>query len=65
MKAFRIGVVGIFGEIVVKLQRTDAERQIERHLRTEDMSAEPAEAALIIALIEARALAEHFVDRIE
>ena len=61
----QIGVVGVFGKIVVELQRPDAERQIERHLGAEDVPAEPAEPALVIALIEAGALLEHFVDRVE
>ena len=55
----QIGVVGVLGEIAVELQRADAERQIERHLGAEDMPAEPAEAALVIALVEAGALLEH------
>ena len=49
----------------MELQRADAERQIERHLGAEDVPAEPAEAAFVVALVEARALLEQLVDRIE
>ena len=61
----QIGVVGVFGEVAVELQRADAERQVERHLGAEDVAAEPAEAAFVIALVEARALLEHLGDGIE
>ena len=57
--------MGVFREIMVELQGTDAERQIERHVGTEDVPSEPAEAAFVIALIEARALAEHFSNRVK
>ena len=60
-----IGVVGVFGKVVVELQGADAERQVERHLGAEDVAAEPAEAAFVIALVEARALLEHLGDGIE
>ena len=61
----QIGVVGVLGKIAVELQRPDAERQIERHLGAEDVPAEAAETAFVIALIEARALLEHLGDRVE
>src|SRR6202035_702753 len=51
-----IGIVGVLGEIIVELQRPDAEWQVERHVGAEHMAAEAAEAALVIALVEARAL---------
>ncbi len=35
----------------------------ERHLGAEDAAAEPAEAAFVVALVEARALLEHVGDR--
>ena len=53
------------GKIAVELQRADAERQVERHLGAEDVPAEPAEAAFVIALVEARALLEHLGDGVE
>ena len=53
------------GKIVVELQRADAERQIERHVGAEDVAAEAAEAAFVVALVEAGALLEHLGDRIE
>ena len=54
----QIGVVGVFGEEAVELQRPDAEWQLERHFGAEDVPAEPAEAALVVALVEAGALLE-------
>ena len=61
----QIGIVGVLGKVFVELQRADPERQIERHLRAEDVPSEPAEAALVVALIETRALLEHVADGIE
>ena len=50
---------------MMELQRADAERQIERHGGAQDVPAEPAEAALVIALVETCALVEHFSYRVE
>ena len=61
----QVGIVGVLGEEAVELQGADAERQVERHLRTQDVPAEPAEAAFVIALVEARALLEHLCDGVE
>src|SRR3569832_1425152 len=41
----QIRIVGVFGKEAVELQRSDAERQTERHFGAEDMATEPAEAA--------------------
>ena len=54
--------MGVLGEVVVKLQRPDAERQIERHVGPQDVAAEATEPAAIIALVEARPLLEHVGD---
>src|SRR5437899_6234773 len=54
----QVGVVGVFGKVAVELQRPDAEWQPERHLGAEDMAAETAETALIVALVETGALLE-------
>ena len=64
-EGIQIGVVGVFREIMVELQRADAERQIERHVRAENVPSEPAEATCIVTLIEAGALFEQFADRVE
>src|SRR4051794_36971628 len=53
-----IGIVGVLGKISDELQRPDAERKIERHLGAEEVTAEPAEAALVVALVETGALLE-------
>ena len=50
---------------MMELQRADAERQIERHGGAQHVPAEPAEAALVIALVEICALVEHLSNRIE
>src|SRR3954454_1507845 len=47
-KGVQIRVVGVFGEKAMKLQRADAEGQVERHLRAENMSPKPAEAPFIV-----------------
>src|ERR1700733_6574103 len=64
-EGIQIGVVGVFGEVIVELQRTDAKRQIECHVGAENMTAEAAKAAFVVALVEARALLEHLGDGIE
>src|SRR6185312_12087510 len=59
-----IGIVGVFRKVFVELQRPDAEWQIKRHLGAKNVAAEPAKASFVIALVEARALAEHFCNRV-
>src|SRR5882762_11207579 len=44
-----IGIVGVLGKIADELQWPDAQGKIERHLGAENVAAEPAEAALVIA----------------
>ena len=61
----QIGIMGVFRKEAVKLQRADAEGQIERHLGAKNMAAEPAEAALVIALVETGALLKHVGHRTE
>src|SRR5437879_2119899 len=61
----QVGVMGVFRKEPVELQRPDPERQPERHLGAEDMAAEAAKTALIIALVETGALLEQLRDRIE
>jgi hypothetical protein len=48
-----------------KLQWADAEGQVEGHVGTKDMAAEPAEAALVIALVETGPLLENVCNRAE
>ena len=57
--------MGVFRKEPVELQRPDAERQPERHLGAEDMAAEAAKTAFVIALVETGALLEQLRDRIE
>src|SRR3954468_7864769 len=57
-ESVQVGVVRVLNERLVELKRADAERPVERKLRTQDVAAEPAERANIVGLLEGCALLE-------
>ena len=63
--ALQINVVFVLGEIVAELQRAEAERILHHQLKSVVVARKPAETGAVIVLDEARALLEHFGNRVD
>ena len=57
--------MGVLGKVIRELKGADPERQFERHLESERVAAETAEATAVVALIKAGPFLEKTADGLE